>query len=51
MGNTIHDQNMLVMETIIYVTSKTAKEADFCLVRGRREISDLQYAIQVFYVL
>jgi hypothetical protein len=46
-----HDQNMLVMETIIYVASNTAKKAVFCFLRGREEISGLQYAIQVYYVL
>ena len=51
MGNTIHDQNMIVMETIIYVISNTAKKAVFCLLRGREEISGSQYTIQVYYVL
>jgi hypothetical protein len=35
----IHYQNMLVMETTIYVTSNTAKKAVFCLLRGKEEIS------------
>jgi len=46
-----HDQNMLVMETIVYVTSNTTKKAVFGLPQGREEISGLQYTIQVYCVL
>jgi len=41
-GNKRHDQNMFVMETIIYITSNTAKKAVFGLLRGWEEISGLQ---------
>jgi hypothetical protein len=51
-GNTIHDQNMLLMDTIIYVTSNKAKKAVFCFLEGgKRSKTGLQNAIQACYVL